>query len=85
MSEWQPIETAPKDGTDVLVYFGTMGVRQVSWCAPHWAEHDEKDYWSWCVDDNKHSPYALRGYSDTGPRAPTHWMPLPAPPTQQPS
>ena len=80
MSEWQPIETAPKDGEHILVSFGTMGIWQVSWCAPAWAEHDDKDSWIWCVDDNKHGPYALRGYNDEGPRAPTHWMPLPAPP-----
>ena len=72
MSEWQPIETAPKDGTSILVYFGTIGVRQVAWTEPSYA-----DWEIWCVDDNKHGPYALRGYSDEGPRAPTHWMPLP--------
>ena len=32
----------------------------------------------WCVDDDKHGPYGLRGYIDKGPTAPTHWLPLPA-------
>ena len=72
---WQPIETAPQDGTRILVSFGTMGVWLVSWTEP---SHD--DWEIWCTDDNKHGPYALRGYSDDGPRAPTHWMPLPKPP-----
>ena len=76
--EWQPIETAPKDRTHILVYFGTMGIWQVSWTEPA-----SCDWEIWCTDDNKHGPYALRGYNDTGPRAPTHWMPLPEPP--QPS
>lgn len=65
--EWQPIETAPKDGTDILVMTGeTMHV--VRWINIH----GDFDYWA--VDDNKHGPFTLRG------KAPTHWMPLPEPP-----
>ena len=62
--EWQPIETAPKDGTDILVMTGeTMHV--VRWINIH----GDFDYWA--VDDNKHGPFTLRG------KAPTHWMSLP--------
>ena len=82
MSEWQPIETAPKDGTRILVSFGTMGVWLVSWDTPEWWGSHDDGSGIWCTDDNKHGPYALRGYNDDGPRAPTHWMPLPAPPTK---
>lgn len=65
--EWQPIETAPKNGTDILVMTGeTMHV--VRWINIH----GDFDYWA--VDDNKHGPFTLRG------KAPTHWMPLPEPP-----
>ena len=65
--EWQPIETAPKDGTDILVMTGeTMHV--VRWINIH----GDFDYWA--VDDNKHGPFTLRG------KAPTHWMSLPDPP-----
>ena len=65
--EWQPIETAPKNGTDILVATGeTMHV--VRWINIH----GDFDYWA--VDDNKHGPFTLRG------KAPTHWMPLPEPP-----
>lgn len=67
MIEWQPIETAPKDGTDILVMTGeTMHV--VRWINIH----GDFDYWA--VDDNKHGPFTLRG------KAPTNWMPLPEPP-----
>ena len=67
LSEWQPIETAPKDGTDILVMTGeTMHV--VRWINIH----GDFDYWA--VDDNKHGPFTLRG------KAPTNWMPLPEPP-----
>ena len=65
--EWQPIETAPKDGTDILVMTGeTMHV--VRWINIH----GDFDYWT--VDDNKHGPFTLRG------KAPTHWIQLPEPP-----
>lgn len=63
--QWQPIETAPKDGTPVLL----AGCRKPVVAA--WLE-DEIDWWH--VDDNKRGPFALRG------PGPTHWMPLPAAP-----
>lgn len=63
---WQPIATAPKDGTDILVMTGeTMHV--VRW------ENVHGDFDYWVVDDNKHGPFTLRG------KEPTHWMPLPEP------
>ena len=79
MAGWKPIATAPKDGTLILVHFKSKGVRAVSWDSPF---HDEvtEENGIWCVDDDKHGPYGLRGYNDDGPTAPTHWMPLPAPP-----
>lgn len=79
MAGWMPIETAPKDGTLILVHFKSKGVRAVSWDSPF---HDDvtDENGIWCVDDDKHGPYGLRGYNDEGPTAPTHWMPLPDPP-----
>ena len=76
---WQSIETAPKDGTLILVNFGIKGVRAVSWDSPF---HDEatEENGVWCVDDDKHGPYGLRGYNVDGPTAPTHWMKLPESP-----
>ena len=77
---WQSIETAPKDGTLILVHFGTKGVRAVSWDSPFHDEVNEENG-IWCVDDDKHGPFGLRGYLDGHPSAPTHWMHLPPPPT----
>lgn len=72
MSEWQPIETAPRDGSDILL-----------WLA---ASNDPADpigemvvgYWlayarafSFAVDIN--GKHIVAG-------SPTHWMPLPKPP-----
>ncbi len=62
---WQPIGTAPTDGTMVLL----AGCRKQVVAA--WVEHENE--W-WHVDDNKHGPFPLRG------PAQTHWMPLPPPP-----
>lgn len=66
MSEWQPIETAPKDGTRVLLFSpggdGEDPTRQVAegaWCRVWW-RMEAGDYWT----------------------TPTHWIALPAPPKE---
>ena len=80
MSNWYPIDTAPKN-IDVLVL---AHQRQYVACFiddasdPWFEEGSTESYFNglWTVDDNKHGPYALRGGS------PTHWMPLPEPPIE---
>ncbi len=71
MAEWQRIETAPKDGTDVLgfwsfVYDGdkapTVGMDVISW-------HDMGVIGLWRDRDGLCSDGVF-----------THWMPLPEPP-----
>jgi hypothetical protein len=69
VSEWQPIETAPKDGQYVIVYspnnptdYGIESVQVAHWCM----------YGSgWIV--------GAFDYEDSGwfRTHPTHWMPLP--------
>jgi len=76
---WRPIESAPKDGRLILLNFGTKGVRAVSWDSP-WADPVTEENGIWCVDDDKHGPYPMRGYNYNCPTAPTHWLPLPAAP-----
>ena len=63
---WQPIETAPKDGTNIWAYNGEQGVM-------HWIDVDVVALFVW--DDN------LLSDADPEPVRPTHWMPLPPPPT----
>jgi len=67
--EWQPIETAPKDGTEIWAYNGEQ-VRM------HWItwEHEGESGGMW--------QYADEILSDVAPDCwqPTHWMPLPEPP-----
>lgn len=70
MSEWQPIETAPKDGSHILVGGPWMPVCEVSWHkATDW------DYPGW-----RCGRFGAKGYDDLGAYEPTHWMPLPEPP-----
>lgn len=62
---WQPIETAPKDGTAVLVYDG-QDMTTVKWCS-HWKTWDLIECGSFASD----------GWTS----GLTHWMPLPPPPS----
>lgn len=71
MNEWQPIETAPKEGK-FLVAGGTwMG--DVSANHPNEITIVERDFelFSECGGD----------FYSSCIKEPTHWMPLPAPPT----
>jgi hypothetical protein len=83
MSEWQPIESAPKDGTVILAY-----------CAPRYVESGEPMGWGyinavWWRDEYMKKKYGT-GYSGMWPwrhhqndsaAEPTRWQPLPPPPT----
>lgn len=68
--EWQPIETAPKDGTEILLYDGFgLQVCRYGFDSVHnrvklWVYGDTLDQYNTRLD-----------MAD-----PTHWMPLPEPP-----
>ena len=64
-SGWQPIETAPKNETEIWAFNGEQA-RML------WIEGDGYGLWCWadeCLCD-----------IDPEPEQPTHWMPLPEPP-----
>lgn len=66
MSEWQPIETAPKDGTPILVacpYSSGVAVENVRW-----------------IDRPRARGWRFHNYGPALGVQPTHWMPLPEPP-----
>jgi hypothetical protein len=70
---WQPIETAPKDGTRVLAYWPggdnkNAAVQVESWFGP-WGMGSAKLAWQNAFE-----------WAD-GYNGPTHWLPLPEPPT----
>jgi hypothetical protein len=74
MSEWQPIETAPRDETDILVAGGTYGNECVSY-EFHGAKFTGVAIAYW----DKREKWFSGGECDY--YHPTHWMPLPSPPT----
>ncbi len=73
-SEWQPIETAPKDGTPVLL-FAPDDVPQI--VVGYAYKHSSRADVFWIYMDE-----ALANISPGG-ADPTHWMPLPTPPEDQ--
>ena len=86
MSNWNPIETAPKDGTAVLVmrdiWPGTSTGRAIecnghnTYVAEWWGGDNDSDEGHWvCYMDAVLDPDC--------PIEPTHWMPLPFPPADQ--
>lgn len=70
MSDWQTIDTAPKDGERFLASHEKSGVIHISW-------HGKTSHiplYGWCVGDDP---------EDIDLWTPTHWMPLPSPPNQE--
>lgn len=69
---WFPIETAPKDGTQVLLLVPNWGKPdQGTHCVVAQWSDDTDDECKWVRDPGDE-------FSNTWP--PTHWMPLPEPP-----
>lgn len=78
MSEWRPIETAPKDGTWVLIFTADEVLddakgRQI--CVAQWSDY---------LNGGKTTPRWMFAWFDGGYLGPcgepTHWQPLPTPP-----
>lgn len=78
MSEWQPIETAPKDGTRILLHTRWDGDEitpdafdevQIGWWDDGNALDDPASIW------HRPARWELDKVGD-----PIHWMPLPEPP-----
>lgn len=62
VQQWQPIESAPKDGTEVWAFNGEQG-------RMHWIEGEGYALWAWADE--------LLSDVDPFPSQPTHFMPLP--------
>ena len=71
--EWQPIETAPKDKV-VLLYSQRFGAVVGRWNEEIFASKP-RPYWT---NDRER----LHGVVATRQSQPTHWMPLPPPPSE---
>ena len=83
MSEqWQPIETAPKDGTHILAY-DPEGIHGPVYAVVHWYVHKGEKY----TESETEGLYRREQYEvpwwDGAAYTPfraTHWMPLPPAP-----
>lgn len=71
--EWQPIETAPKDGTIILAADGRQVVAAYWNMAPKAFGADHAYPWTF-LDETNGTNGLMDGFL-------THWMPLPASPT----
>ena len=75
VSPWQPIETAPRDGTKILVFHPDMGVEITEWyeiTQTNYVEFEGGLY-------RKERAIFYAGWNNNGHHA-THWQPLPEPP-----
>ena len=74
--KWQPIETAPKDGTAFLAYG-----RHATDNGKHWQKGDH--WWAIILWDIWREPHRWVFSKDGAPTwsEPLNWMPLPEPPT----
>lgn len=70
-TEWQPIETAPKDGTRILAI---VAGRHPDTGEPFIPDVVEWDGGRW---------FSENWWDDNALYSPTHWMPLPNPPKQE--
>lgn len=87
-SGWQPIETAPKDGRKVILFYlnrnNLSRTVMATWVTDEQAAETDADDvgleagWYECIDNwDDYSQVAIHEGE------PTHWMPLPAPPSEK--
>ena len=79
MSEWKPIETAPKDGEAVLLYKPNERMVGEYILTGYWGEWpEEEECW---LPSGGGGPLGYHSKVTGTPQGyPTHWMPLPTPP-----
>jgi hypothetical protein len=81
MGEWQPIETAPKDGTAVLLCWAiNAGGKPIDWRTDPTTADVFVQVAAWWAGDNDWIVYCSMVREPSLHFKPTHWMPLPPPP-----
>ena len=73
--QWQAIETAPRDGTRILLFNG-CGVYEGKWLKENNDENWDKEIETWFITISG-DPWYNQTLEDA-----THWMPLPQPPEE---
>ena len=76
--EWMPIETAPTDGTKILLWCRDAGCETAEWIA------EKREWWEKTSKTTQEIRTEIGGYwsSEIGWDA-THWMPLPEAPNAE--
>jgi hypothetical protein len=74
VTKWHPIETAPRDRTEIILYFKSEQTMVLA----YWREAFKSDPEGY-QDDSWWSDKGYSGLCDDGSK-PTHWMPLPEAP-----
>lgn len=69
--DWQPIETAPRDGTDILIYVQLSNECFVAYWHSRFSKLVRGDAWAFATLFGGRTAYTKEA---------THWMPLPEPP-----
>ena len=64
--EWQSIDTAPRDGTEIDIF----------------TVHGDRITNAWFDPDEEYYPWKSGYYMPRAEEEVTHWMPLPPPPNQ---
>lgn len=92
LTDWKPIETAPKDGTRILAYFPGNDDPELFFkpmiAVASWRELSPTVNWE-LVDEDQElwrrsiTTPAFFESDDSMVQNPTHWMPLPNPPASQ--
>jgi len=85
VNEWISIDTAPKDGTEILAWRDDCGCMIARWdCAETLLTDSEIEAGGWNEDDLFQEDWFFADFFSggrlEGSEAPTHWMPLPEPP-----
>lgn len=96
--DWMDIESAPRDGTPVLIHYknklGKGRTIKAMFAAKHCIEqHSDSDFYDY--DEERDAYYMPEGWYEcmdnwddlayvfVNEGEPTHWMPLPPPPTNK--
>jgi hypothetical protein len=78
---WEPIETAPKDGTRVLLYYPNYP--QKEWVGRYF-KNETYNFGNLVRKSEGWHTGADRLATMVGECEPSHWVPLPSPPTVEP-
>lgn len=83
-NQWRDIETAPKDGTRILLFDPAIGPTVISgwWDKSFEIKYDEEKDETFEVGAWTDGCVVSFGYEETASYSPTHWQPLPEAPQE---